>query len=242
MTKGKGFAQAFKRDLDHEEDVLKEDMRIERESTVLMNPTRLQMYQYLCRYPCSYLSEIARSMKVSAPTVKWHLDKLCSGGLIQTFRVAGKNVYYPTEMIGPSEIPILALMNRPQARRIYLQINREPGLTQKELSQHLDVKHQVIIWHTNRLHELGLISTVTDGRFIRYFPTDSLKKHMEEHMKRSKTFRESLLRTFSYDGVSPRIVRSSPRTITVQITMGTRRKSITLDTSPFTSVLKEPDF
>jgi len=217
-------------------------MKIERESSVLMNPSRQQLFRYLCRYPCSYLSEIARSMGISPPTAKWHLDKLCRGGLVQAHKIGKKTVYYPMDMVGPSDVPVLALMNHPQTKRLFLGITKEPGLTQKELSKLLEVRHQVVIWHATRLQEVGLITTVLDGRYTRYFPSTTLKELVQKHNKRAKTFRESLLRALTYDGVAPKIVRTSSKTITLQITSGTKRKSITLDTSPFTSVLKEPRF
>src|SRR3972149_6833404 len=46
------------------------------EESVLMNLNRQRIFQHLCFFPCSSLAQVASALRMSGPTVQWHVAKL----------------------------------------------------------------------------------------------------------------------------------------------------------------------
>ena len=70
------FINAFNRVISPgEEYVVKVEEKVTGE-TILMNPQRQLILQYLSKYPCNHMNGIVRDLGLSYPTVKWHIDLL----------------------------------------------------------------------------------------------------------------------------------------------------------------------
>jgi DNA-binding MarR family transcriptional regulator len=151
-------------------------------------------------------------------------------------RVRGKTVFYPTNMIDDADVDLLAMFNDHQVKHVFTAIRNNPGITQKALSNLLATSHQTIILHTGRLEDAGFITSIKDGKYNRYYPTDKITKKNDSYYKRIREFREHVLKTFKQDGIKPELVRSTEKGIIIRITAGEAQAVLELSTYPFTTV------
>ena len=198
-----------------------EDFKEKRgEESLLMNPTRLEIFQYLCKNPCSKLRTIAKELGLAVPTADWHLRKLTSKGLISTKTVGKNKVFYPAEMIDPNDIEVLTLLSGDKARLICSTIADNLGITQSELGKKLGMYQQEIGWYTSKLTEKGVLSRVKDGRFRRFYINDNLEDVLHSNRKRRGHFKKILMKFLRNDGAKPEIIRSRGDTLVIQIGAG----------------------
>ncbi len=236
--KAKGFARALKLDIGKEKDVAEEKWVVLGGRSLLMNRTRQNIFRYLCEYPCSTLSTVAKDFELSPASISWHLNLLLDRHLISDSKVGGQRVFYPNNMIDESVIPILALLAKPKIQTIFIKIGNIPGIKQKELCEALSFGHQSINTFTNQLEDMKLITIVRDGKFRRYYPTDTLDQLKVLHRKILKEFRTWVIKSFKTDGVNPKIIRVTDRVLFLQITSGTSVGSLRLSVNPFGSIIQ----
>jgi DNA-binding transcriptional ArsR family regulator len=233
----KGFAKAFKQDISREEDIAAEKWEVKKGRSLLMNPIRREIFRYLCEFPCNHLSGISRDLGITPPSTSWHLKKMIERNLITSRKKHGKSIFYPTNMIDEDDIEILALINDEKVKHIFLTIINNPGLTQKEVGDQLRIQHQTVIWFTQKLENVGLISTLEDGKFKRYYPTSKLSELSDLHISKMKAFREWVIKTLKYDGIDPEVIRVTDKFILLRISIGKDKTSLELPTNPFLTVL-----
>jgi DNA-binding transcriptional ArsR family regulator len=202
-----------------------------------MNLNRQEIFQFLCLHPCSYSSMMSKSISLSLHTVNWHLRRLLESEYISKSTLGKKVVFYPTEMIATSDIPILELLNTEKAKLIYIQIAQSNGIFQGEICEKVQLRHQAVIWYTRKLETLGLITSLEDGKYRRYYPTELLQSRKNENEKRMKMFRERILNKFKGENLQPVIIRSIDEKLVVRISRGSSKAVLTLNTNPFVTVL-----
>lgn len=234
----KSFARAFKLDIGREKEVISEKWEVQTGKSLLMNSVRRKVIKYLCEYPCSSLSILAHDLKISAPSMSWHLKLLLERKLLSEKRFGGKRLFYPRNMFDNSAIGVLSILANPKINDIYLKINEYPGINQKELSKQLSVSHQSINAFTNRLKSVEVINIVRDGKFTRYYPSKKLGELEISQRKNLKEFRNWIIKAFKFDGVNPKLIRSTDRLLFLKITSGTNVESIRLSVNPFYSVIQ----
>ncbi len=207
---------------------------------VLMNSTRRRILQYLSRYPCIHLHGLAKSMGLSINNARWHLGKLLENGYLSTLKMGNKRIYFPTGMIEVEDVNILAIVNNTNSARIFPIIAATPGITQKEISEIVDIKQQTLIDKIKLFEEVGLITSVRDGRYKRYYPTQLIEDREKQNHKRFKEFRHIMLKVLVRDGVNPQIIRTTDKNIHIQITSGKDKSDLILYINPFERLMNLP--
>jgi DNA-binding transcriptional ArsR family regulator len=202
-------------------------------SSLLLNNTRREIYQYICRYPCSHLTGIAKDLNMTPPSIEYHLKKMLNEHLICTKRVGKKTVYYPFEMVAEEDIPLLALIHDRKAKQILAAVLKSPCLMQKEISGILSLKRQTVRWYIARLKEAGLVDIVEDGVCRRYSPTKLLDLKSELYRKRLTQFKDHVINGLIMDGMNPRIVKSTQDQLVIQIGNGSLDSLLKLILDPF---------
>ncbi|MCK5560902.1 MAG: winged helix-turn-helix transcriptional regulator [Thermoplasmata archaeon] len=205
---------------------------------ILMNSTRRRILQYLSRYPCIHQNEIAKTMGLSLNNARWHLGKLVENGYLSTSRIGKKRVFYPTGLIELDDIGILTLVNNKKTIRIFPIISSTPGITQKEISNLTNIKPQSLTEKLKLFEKYGLIASVHDGSYKRYYPTELIKAREKTNHKRFKEFRQIMLKVLVRDGVNPNIIRTTDRNIHIQITAGKAKSDLILYLNPFIRFLE----
>jgi len=187
------------------------------EESLLLNPTRLEIFQYLCKNPCSKLRVIAKELELAVPTADWHLRKMTEKGLVTTKTVGKNKVFYPAEMIDSKDVELLTLIRGDKAKLICSTIASNPGITQSELGKMLGMYQQEIGWYTSKLTEGKVLLRIIDGRYRRYFINENLKEVLYSNRKRINHFKKTLLKALKRDGVNPEIIRARGETLVIQI-------------------------
>jgi hypothetical protein len=94
-----------------------------------------------------------------------------------------------------------------------------------------------VIWYTRKLEDLDLISSLEDGKYRRYYPTQLLKTKKSENEKRMKQFQQDLLDRFQRENLHPSVIRATDERLVVRILRGSSKTVLTLSTNPFVTVL-----
>jgi predicted transcriptional regulator len=208
-----------------------------RDVSLLMNPVRRRLFEYLCLHPCSHLSEVSDALKVSSNTARWHLRKLMGGDLVTMKKVGARTLYYPSDFISHDSLDVLEFLSESKMRRLYLHLVDNPGLTQSDLARSLKLSNQAAIRAMKKLEQLNLVSKIQDGVFSRYFPTELLSEKKEEDSPRMRTFQDNILKRLRSEGLKPKTIRREGSMIIVEFRLGSRKGILNISTDPFTTAL-----
>ncbi len=204
----------------------------------MMNPVRRDVFEHVCRFPCTTVSRISKGIGRSIHTVQWHVRKLIEAGLISESRVSGLNVFYPQSMLEPRDIPLLILLNDPKVRDMFLYIVDNPGCSQSDLMAGLSISHQSAGRTAQRLLKADLISRIDDGKYRRHYPTELLPKKREETLDNAKRFKSFVIEKLESEGLRPEVMRSGVQELTVRIAQGREKAVLRLSCDPFLTVLQ----
>ena len=197
--------------------------------TVLMNDTRLRIFQSLCNRPCSHLRAISREVGVAPPSVLWHLGRLVGRGAVRKGRSGNRTVYYPSGMLEPEDPELLAFVcDRVRLPAVLLVLER-PGLRQGELVRDAGANSHALAALVGR----GVLEMVKDGRHRRYYPAPVLQRRKEHYERRARRFRQLLLSLLAEDGLSPETARYDRTFLEVRVALGTKVESLRLLCNPF---------
>jgi len=217
-----------------------EGRRPRQAQALMMNPTQQKLFEHLCLYPSSYLRDLARNLDVAVPTMDWHLTKMVKAELLAKRQLGKKLIFYPIGLIEAQHVEVFALLNTPQSREIYLAIEADPGLTQKELCKAVHLYHQAVRWHTTKLEDVGLISCTQDGNYKLYRPTEMVEEIKSVGRKRRRLFKDRLLKALKADGVEPELLRSTDRDLTIQISTSKGNRTLKICVFPIETTLSPP--
>jgi predicted transcriptional regulator len=204
----------------------------------MMNPVRREVFEHICRFPCTTVSRISKGIGRSIHTVEWHLRKLMTAGLVSESRTSGLNIFYPQGIIDKQDIPLLMLLNDPKVRDVFLYIVENPGCPQSDLMSGLGISHQSAGRITQKLYKMNLISRVDDGKFRRHYPTDLLVTRREESIDKGKKFKTFVIDRLRSEGLKPEVMRSGVSEVTIQIAQGREKAVLRLGCDPYFTVLQ----
>ena len=176
-----------------------------------MNPARRKVFEYLCQFPAAHFSEMARDVGFSTPTLRWHLEKLEKRGFLAKKAVGNKLVYFPVGLVSSEDVDVLCLLHKDKARTVLVLVYNRGGLSQKDIQAETRINGQTLTGYLKSLESAKLLSSLEDGRYRRYYPTNVLLGLSEKHRQALRRFRSSIFNVLQADGVAPRIVRSTDR-------------------------------
>jgi predicted ArsR family transcriptional regulator len=231
------MVDAFKKEIEEEKEPPKGPVEGVKE-TLTMNPRRQEIFQYLCRYPCTRLARIGKDLDLSMAAAKWHLEKLSAKEFIAKHEIAGETVYCPVDMINEPDIRVLAAVNHERGTPVLRAIIQNPGITLKELCVKVQLNPRTVLRHAAAMERLGLVETIKDGKFKRFYKTEHIENINDGYRKRAGKFRKRILKMLKGDGVSPKVVRATDRALHVKITAGTKKSVLELNCQPFASVME----
>jgi predicted transcriptional regulator len=233
----KGIGKAFKKAVGTEMKEPEVAARRSESESLLLNSSRQEIFKFLCASPCAFLTRISEQCDLAVHTAKWHLNKMVEGGYLMRQKTGKRSVFYPAGFIDPGDVPLFELLNVEKARSIFNAILSSKGISQKELGKALNLNHQAVIWYTGRLCELDLLSAIEDGRYKRYFPTDTLAGKREGGVKRMRSFKDGLMKRLKAEGVSPEVMRSTEKELVLSLKKGSEKVVMILPVDPYATVL-----
>ncbi len=236
----KGLAKALERKMGLDDGILTKIETKGVESSLLMNKTRQEIFQFVCNNPCAHLREISRALKISTQTSKWHLVKLKSGKLISETRFGNKKIFSPlTDIVKDKECKTLALFHDRNTKAIYLHIKKNPGKTQKQLTKDINIYQQLLSRALVAMERHNIIYHEMLGRTKVYFITATLSELEDQYGLRAQDYEKRLISALMADGVDPRILHSGPDILKIEIDSGGKKRSILkIPKNPIRAVLK----
>ncbi len=236
----KSLAKAFKRKIGLDEGILPKVEVKRGDSSLLMNPSRRKLFEYICNFPCSHLRAIARATGYSPQTVRWHLGKLMQGGLISQRTHGRKKLFSPLKnIIETEDCDVLAILSREDIRSIYLFIEKRPKKTQKELCKALDSYQQILSRILLSLENSDLITYEKVGREKAYFATPKVREFEMAFASKSKTFEIALMEALEADSLNPSIEGSNKNHLWIKLDIGGGKGPILkINKNPFTTLLR----
>lgn len=139
----------------------------------LLHPMRRNIYKIICETPGVYfyrlMSEIPKyDKRISSATLIYHLSKLEEDGLITSEKIDGKRIYFPKNLRTKEIERAFMLLKNENAAKIFMFILNNDGCYQNELARELNVHHDTIRYHTERLEAAELITKEKDGKLTKF--------------------------------------------------------------------------
>lgn len=203
--------------------------------SLLMHPQRRELFRLLCLRPYATAGELGRQAGLSANAVRWHLKRMEAADLV--LRDTG-GTYHPRDFIDPRDVPLFRVLGEGGTRDVFRAILEAPGSTQREVCEALGVSRQSVFKSASVLERHRLVSSIEDGRYKRYYPTDLLAKRREAHRPRAKAFKDGFLKRLESGGLAPHVLRSTDRQLLVRISRGKSAEVVELPLDPFATVLE----
>lgn len=154
------------------------------ENIVLDN--RDKIFAYISNNPGSHLRKIARELKISLSTLRYHLDQLEKNGLIVSQKQYNLKIYFVSGKLKPEERALTQLLQQKRFRDIILILVESPGSTFSQIAQRLSMSHSTASKYINILEDRKILSHEKVGRKKRYRIND--EKSVIELLKTYKKF------------------------------------------------------
>jgi predicted transcriptional regulator len=132
---------------------------------------RTRVYNYIKKNPGAHLRMITRELDIGMGATQHHLDILEKSGKVKSRRINIYRHYYAVEVLD-AEHNILAFLRQETAMDILTYLMEHPRSTQSDIINFKGFSAPTISWHMARLEQAGLVSSIKDGRTIRYTITD----------------------------------------------------------------------
>jgi len=205
--------------------------------SVLMNPNRQRIFQLLFSRPCSTAKAVASETKLSLPSVKWHLRKLVEAKYLEERIGGGRRIYCPSGLLRDEEaIQILASLSEDKLAKTFTFIAKRGGSTLLDVRKEFGVSLNTCRIRLSKLKEMGLVTSVIDGRYRRYFATDLIQNIENRNRKALRNFRRSLLKKLQEDRLNPRVQWSRSRETEVEIEVGGKKSILKIPSRTLTHI------
>ncbi len=213
--------------------------RGERAEATLLSAPRRRILEVLCARPVLAASQIARRAEMATTTVQWHLGKMEEAGYVASERRGRTRLYYPVGLIAREDVPLLEVLGQGLPRDIYRHLSRQTGASQRDLAEALGATQQAVHRAVSKLTNRGLVASVEDGRFIRYYPTPLLADRREATAARGKAFLEHILQRVEREASSAEVHRKTDTQLIVDLRGGSGAGALRILADPFATVLQD---
>ncbi len=200
-----------------------------RPESVLMNPTRQKIFEFICHHPGTRLRPMARKLGMSATVVQFHLRKMDFHQYLITKNIVGNIVYYPSDL-RPSDEDLIALAflaDEPSREILRLAVEK-PGLRPSEIAPEIGRSVAATRKLILAMESSELIAIIIDGKHGRIFPGDALPKLERRTRKLLRGMKGRLMRRLAKDRLRPEIGMDARRESTIIIRVGEKNYHLRL--------------
>ena len=193
--------------------------------SALMNANRRRAFEYVAWHPCATATEVARALRASDPTAAWHLRKLAEAGYVQEMRLGRTRVYHPAGLgLQDAEVAGLAALGNEDAARVLGLVLTNPGLIGSQIAERLG--RRSARGALRALAAAGLVVTVADGRYRRYYPGAGVTAMERTAGRRLRDFGRRLVRRLERDRLSPEARPAPGDVLEIDVRFGSERATL----------------
>ncbi|HUL62876.1 MAG TPA: winged helix-turn-helix transcriptional regulator [Methanocella sp.] len=136
----------------------------------LDNRNRQSIYSHIQENPGCTVSDIAKGEALNVGSVRYHVDRLENTRKIIRVKI-GKfmRLFRNSGAYSDREITVIAALHVRTSRAIMSLIGERPGLSNKQIAQHLAIKESMAHQYLASLLKDGIVRYEKDGQQKRYF-------------------------------------------------------------------------
>lgn len=188
-------------------------------SSLLMNPRRQRVFEYVWNRPCAHLRRIARDLNIPPQSLRWHLLRLRDAKILDSRVVKGRTVYYAPWAIRDEDVERLAALTNGVRRTIVHMLGSGPK-TQVAVFRSLKTYQQAVLPPLEDLTRLSLIRTWKDNGKRLYERGPTHAEMAEAYAAAQGERLDRLLAVLKHDGVSPKVQSRGPTEAIIQVSNG----------------------
>lgn len=213
------------------------DTQKRKRASAILNKNRKDIFQLLCLKPCMTVSQLCEELSLSRPTINWHLTNLEDADYVEKRSFFNRTIFSPSGMLSSEESKrVLCLLNDAFPNKVYKQILQDPGMSTRALNESLGTQRSLRTI-LEKLQETELITTLRDGRHLRYYPTTKLQELVKSEKRFQKTFRGALVKRLEKEFMRPEITEIKGRGLVITIHFGKKEERLEIPYSPIERVL-----
>ena len=138
------------------------------------NPLRERLLDLIRRTPGVRLSTLWKTTQANRGTARYHLLMLERTQEVEARREAKNLTRYFPKGCTPQELVLLSLLRRGRVLDVVKEILKQPGITQREITERLLLSRKVFRSYADLLLREELLREVREANQKRYFPTERL--------------------------------------------------------------------
>ena len=201
-------------------------------TSLLMNPRRQRVFEFVWNHPCSHLRRISRDLRIPPQSLRWHLVRLRDKGLLASRTVKGKTVYYAPWAVRDEDVPLFATLSNGAPGKIVRFVADEKRTTQSEIFRGLHTYQQAVLPPLGELTRLGLLRTWKENGKRFYELGDAYARLRGNYAAASSERIDRLLAVLKVDGVSPKVQSRGDHEVHVQVSSGVQKSVLRLRLTP----------
>jgi len=201
----------------------------------LQHPRRAQLFRFFCLHPVGVVADAARATKVSASAFRWHGAKLVDTAWL----TAHGTSYYPRVLVDATDLPLFEAVATGAARRTFAEVFEVPGQSVSALARAVGLSRQATARFVADFVSVGLVSTVSDGPFVRVYGTSLLAERREANRARVRAFCAETLRRLRAGRLAPEVLRQTSSELWIRYGFPRGRAVLNVPLDPFTGALLE---
>ncbi len=139
---------------------------------VLENETRRTVYNLICQNPGIDLTRLALLSDCNERTLRYHISQIAEKDYITVYN-QGKSYHFfeNHNAFSPKEQRFLSYYSSGQTGKILSLIHKKPGVTRRELADHLGVSSPTVTRMVQGLVHEECVHLVKEGRYTRHYLT-----------------------------------------------------------------------
>jgi len=201
-------------------------------TSLLMNPRRQRVFEYVWNHPCSHLRRISRDVQIPPQSLRWHLLRLREGGILASRAVKGKTVYFAPWALREQDVRLFASLSNGMKGRIVRWVAERRRTTQSEIFRGLKTYQQAVLPPLAELASLGILRTwKAEGKRF-YELGDAYARLGTEYAAVSSERIARALAVLAEDGVSPKVASRGDHEVQVQVSNGVQKSILRLRLTP----------
>ncbi|MFQ6127878.1 MAG: winged helix-turn-helix transcriptional regulator [Thermoplasmata archaeon] len=129
---------------------------------------RKRIYDYVSRYPGTYLREIQKDLKLEMGVLEYHLNYLEKKGLLSSEMDGRLRRFYVSEEVAFLDRKLLGLMRQRIPRKIAIRALLESEVSFDDLRKDLGISKSTLSFHLKKMRNLGILQERRRGRRMIY--------------------------------------------------------------------------
>lgn len=138
-------------------------------SSILNQPTRLEIYTFIKNNPGVHFRGICNNMDLPVGVVQYHLGVLEQAGLVSVHDDGQLKRYFESKIYTTKEVKLISILRHETTGKILAALSQSAFVLHKDLAHNLSISPQALSWQMNQLKKTGLIETEKQGITVKYF-------------------------------------------------------------------------